>query len=503
MAEAPARSARRRRPNWLAGLALAALALGGCGGDGDDERQRQEQARERAAARERQQQQARQATTPAGAPQAPGVSQTAGSAAAQPQALPGVAPAAPQGPAAQPGQAAGGVVAPGAQPAPGTPGLATPGMATPGVATPGLAGEPAPIGSAAVAPAFVPFSATSPWNTPVDTAPVDPNSERLIELASLRVGVVERPGSTVVRTELRRADTRLFVNTTKWTTPVVDETGGAPVRVVCRQIICGPDAGVTTLTIPPDAAPDPRFDGWFTVINRGQGVAYDLWRARRGGDVISYQYIKRWDLNGPGFSAPVQQDPVRAVGARGSGLPLFAGLILPQELQAGRINHALAISVPGPAQRNYVQPASVTDGVGRLNSLPEGARIRLRRTAELGPLPGGTNRRSAQAILEALKRYGAIVVDRAAVPTLYAQKNFTYGRLLFGNEVQTIRLDDFEVIKLPPLLQDPPLSASFVNPAAPGTASGVAPGDDPAGAGTAPGGEDLPATSLPGPQEAR
>ena len=71
--------------------------------------------------------------------------------------------------------------------------------------------------------------------------------------------------------------------------------------------------------------------------------------------------------------------PPKAPSARGSGLPLFAGIITPADIRSGAIRHALAISVPGPAATNYVQPASVTDGNGRTTSLPEGARLRLSR----------------------------------------------------------------------------------------------------------------------------
>ncbi len=135
-------------------------------------------------------------------------------------------------------------------------------------------------------------------------------------------------------------------------------------------------------------------------------------------------------------------------------------MILPEEIQAGRIDHALAMSVPGPAQRVYVQPASSTDGNGDLRSLPEGARIRLRgnvtldsiqrryldrrcddplfglRTRRRGRLcrrydfPSRTNRRAASAIILALKRYGAIIVDRARVPTLYAKLNANWSSVL-------------------------------------------------------------------------
>ncbi len=80
-------------------------------------------------------------------------------------------------------------------------------------------------------------------------------------------------------------------------------------------------------------------------------------------------------------------------------------------------------------------------------SLPEGARIRLRPGVSLGKIPGGDNRGLAQLIERALQTYGAIVVDRSAVPTLYAQKDVTAG-LLHGNELQNIHLTDFDVLQL-------------------------------------------------------
>ena len=58
-----------------------------------------------------------------------------------------------------------------------------------------------------------------------------------------------------------------------------------------------------TLATPAATKPDPRYDGWLSVIDREKGVAYDFWRARRqSDDTISYQFAKTWKLDGPGFS---------------------------------------------------------------------------------------------------------------------------------------------------------------------------------------------------------
>jgi len=294
------------------------------------------------------------------------------------------------------------------------------------------------------------FAADSPWNTRIDGAGVDDRSSQMIGLARERVGVVQRNGTEELVRQRRIVNEGVYINTERWTTAVV--AGGEPTKLVCRQIVCGDGADTTTLSIPSDVDPDPRFDGWFTVFDVSKPIAYDLWRARREDDgTISYNFMRQWDLDGSGFQAP------QTVSARGSGLPLFAGLIRPKELEAGLINHALAISVPGPAQSVFVEPASSTDGNGRVNSLPEGARIRLKANISV-PRPTDPKtgkpirttpqqRRMSDAIVAALRTYGAIVVDRAAVPTLYAQRDVT-SDMIAGNELSGLHLDDFEVVEL-------------------------------------------------------
>ncbi len=351
-----------------------------------------------------------------------------------------------------------------------------------------------------------PFSADSPWNTPVQHTKTDPQSRRWMRLARVRVAnsaIVKsrnlktacssttRPSSGA-RKLARKAGidvqghrsspncrvirTGLTINTTRWTLPVFSNTQQGAVRrvAICRQFDCGPDA-VTSVVIPPDACPQPQYDGWMTVIDNTTHSAYDFWRARCEADgSISYQYVTKWDLDGPGFQQPDQPS------ARGSGLPLFAGLITPQEVRSGQINHALAISVPGAATRRYVQPASRTDGTGFVDSLPEGARIRLKPGSEKlithQFARNKTERRTARTIIKALERYGAIVVDRSAAATLYAQKNANWAGILPLNLLQEIGLDRFEAIKAGKVFFDPPRNQQTFAPgvvgSVPSTGSG-------------------------------
>ena len=329
------------------------------------------------------------------------------------------------------------------------------------------------------------FSTSSPWNTPVERVRVDPKSTEMLKQATIRTAATETPDGTL-KPIRRHIGVGLTVNVKRWTVPIFSDRGGVPTPASCRQTHCGHDA-VTSVTLAPGDAPNPSYDGWMTVVDTTARVARDFWRARRERDgSISYQFIKTWNLDGPGFQAP------GGVSARGSGLPLFAGVIRPEEVRSGHIDHALSISVPGAASLRYVQPASVTDGNGARSSLPEGARLRLR--------PGAAKllthkfvrsrreRRSAEVIINALERYGAIVVDRAAAPTLYAQRNARWHGILPLNLLQNVKLRQFEVLRLPKVL-----NINRREKASPATAPTGSPGVSPASNTIVPG----PATSTP------
>lgn len=378
------------------------------------------------------------------------------------------------------------------------PGSASEDTAVGAPATAGIDVNGNPTGVAAGSVTSRPFAANSPWNTAIGAQGVDPDSARMIRLAKQRVGIVER-GNQTPRLTTVTDNSGLFINTRRWTTPIFTTEGGVDTDLFCRQLppYCGDGANLTSLPIPADASPLPQYDGYFVVEDLQGRVAYDMWRARRGSQGISYQFLRKWNLDGPGYQKP------NSVSTRGSGLPGFAGYMLPDEIRRGRIDHALAIAVPGPARINYVQPASATDGVGSKQSLPEGARIRLKAGVRAPKLLGATNVTAQKAILRALRTYGAIVVERSKVPSLFAPLNYDWSQplkapdgrylgptgkplpknlqkrryatpLLRGNEVQGITLDDFEVVTLPkPIYQFPPPQATESATAKSGAAAGA------------------------------
>ena len=62
----------------------------------------------------------------------------------------------------------------------------------------------------------------------------------------------------------------------------------------------------------------------------------------------------------------------------------------------------------------------------------------------------GTERETAETIIAALERYGAIIVDRSAAPTMYAQRNADWKGVLPLNLLQDIPLPRFDVIDARP-----------------------------------------------------
>jgi hypothetical protein len=96
------------------------------------------------------------------------------------------------------------------------------------------------------------------------------------------------------------------------------------------------------------------------------------------------------------------------------------GLITLEDLEAGVINHALAISVPDVRAGVFAAPAQRTDGSSRSPySLPEGAHLRLDPGLNLESLHLP---RLTLMIARAAQRYGIIVRDGSpSVASFYAQ----------------------------------------------------------------------------------
>jgi hypothetical protein len=95
--------------------------------------------------------------------------------------------------------------------------------------------------------------------------------------------------------------------------------------------------------------------------------------------------------------------------ADAAGLPILPGLVRPDEIEAGHIDHALRFTVQH-TQRGYIHPATHEAGDTSSASVPPmGARFRLKRSFSLKGYSG-----AARIVLVCLKKYGMIVADNGS-----------------------------------------------------------------------------------------
>lgn len=161
---------------------------------------------------------------------------------------------------------------------------------------------------------------------------------------------------------------------------------------------------VHPVPIPADAKPSPGSDSEMVVVDRGTGLAYEFWRARRTGSRWTASWGAVVTLGGSGAG-----DPSMGPGGTGSGISQLAGVVTIQEVEQGLIPHAIAFSSSLTCD-SFVPPAVKSDGHGKPpHCLPEGARVRLSPSVDLASIPGITP--LELVVGRALQTYGAILRD--------------------------------------------------------------------------------------------
>jgi hypothetical protein len=253
-----------------------------------------------------------------------------------------------------------------------------------------------------------PYADSSPFNQPIGKATVHPNSPALVA-GALQWG---SPSDITAGTAGTSDD---------WGHPVYFAQPGDPVYVLRATEPWGRNALTgLRIAIPALARPAGGGDGHMTVVTP-DGWEYDFWRAEAppaGGGVFEFAWGARVRILGSGLGG----------GATAARFASLAGVIRPEELAAGRIDHALFIVLRcsgsatgfgyGAHQSRsrwtggFVYPAQAGAGsCGRQDpSLPPlGARLQLAMSsaqiAALGVPPW------KRAILTAFARYGGYVGD--------------------------------------------------------------------------------------------
>ena len=273
--------------------------------------------------------------------------------------------------------------------------------------------------NAALTRAF--FPPDNPWNTPIDTAAIDPNSAAII--------------SNIGLTTSFHPDFGANYNGGPFGIPYVVVTGTQARVNVSFDYADESDPG--PYPIPPNPPIEPGSDAHVLVVDRDNWKLYELFAAQRLADGT-------WHA-GSGAIFDLSSNALRPAGwtsADAAGLPILPGLVRFDEVSAGNITHALRFTV-SRSRRAYVYPARhwASSDTSSLRP-PMGMRVRLKAGVNISGYPA-----SAQVILRALKKYGMIVADNGSnwfvSGTADARWNDTE-----INTLKALKGSDFEVVRM-------------------------------------------------------
>ena len=249
------------------------------------------------------------------------------------------------------------------------------------------------------------FPADNYWNTPIVEAPVAANSDAFVRyIWGANSHLVTTFGSRLVDGSYDGLPFNVVPGTQPRVEVIIDKYPG--------------ESDIVPVPFPDDAEDprsgvvqgDPRLDNprdsdrHVSIFDRDNQILYELWQVSRP----SENPDGHWHA---GSEAVWRTDrnyfrPLGWTSADAAGMPMAPGYVRYEEVENGRIDHALRFAA-SRIRNSYVFPAEHTDGrSGDPNAPPMGTRFRLRADFDISGF-SPTN----QVILTALKAYGMYLVD--------------------------------------------------------------------------------------------
>jgi hypothetical protein len=199
------------------------------------------------------------------------------------------------------------------------------------------------------------------------------------------------------------------------------------------------------VTVRPSNPVSHESDGHLVLVDPDSLMEYDFWQATTvrsracdsegsgipGTRILEAGAVDFFDISGDALN------PDGVSSARASGTPLLAGVLLPEDIASGSIDHALALAIPGtrntgsdpeePPAGDYFYPVATTEAQ-HFNTNPlalaSGQRLRLKQNlvdVEGSPLDTTGLAPVTRMYLKALQKHGAIIVDNAGGFIFYAE----------------------------------------------------------------------------------
>lgn len=262
------------------------------------------------------------------------------------------------------------------------------------------------------------------WNTPVANLPVDPRSSQYIA----QIGADDPLHPDFGRGDWDGEPMGIPYNVVP---------GDQPKVAVSFGYASQSDPGPYPIPAHPqiEGGANSTGDRHVIVLDTANCTDYELWSAYPAGGGKSWRA-------GSGAIFNLESNQLRPAGwtsADAAGLPILPGLVRPNEVKAGAIDHAIRVTVPCTSE-HYIWPARHEAGQPDQACPPMGLRLRLKAGVNISGFPA-----MDRVVLQALKTYGMIVADNGSpwfisgVPSNYWDNNTLH-------ELTAITGHDFQVV---------------------------------------------------------
>lgn len=282
------------------------------------------------------------------------------------------------------------------------------------------------------------FPAGSPFSTRIDAAPLDAESDAIIQYLSSN----------------HTADARFQVDFSLTILSADSQTPRRP--FVPSEDHYSPDCDLAAPPVPTDGMLEGE-DGYectsdgdchLIVVDRDECKLYEMWRANIVGDEFVGGCLAIWDLS---QEYPPDGHGEYCTSADAAGFPIAALTFNADEVAAGAIDHAIRFILPNDLIRSdvYVHPGTHSTSAtrGPADAPPYAVRVRLKADTDISGLPPG-----AQVVARALQQYGMMLADGGNVTFTAASDRTTehsWDEVGFGpHDLKGLSWSDFEVVEL-------------------------------------------------------
>ncbi len=283
------------------------------------------------------------------------------------------------------------------------------GVGPPTESPPGETGEPGPP----PAPPFRFFSPSSFWNQALQPdAQLDANSPAIVADFDRIVAAEQTAGVGP------------WIGTTDYSVPLYSVPADQP--TVAVRLAHSPEAALSAaweaVPLPASAKPATGHDGNLVVWQPSTDRLWEFWQLSNSWEGWQATWggaMENVSSSSGVFGSASWPGAEPWWGVSASSLSIAGGLITFEDLEHGKIEHALAMAIPGVRAGVYSSPALRTDGRSADPlALPEGAHLRLDPNLDLSTLhlPKLT-----LMIAEAAQRYGIVIRDGAGNIQFFGQ----------------------------------------------------------------------------------